>query len=204
MHRLLCARCGDSIHPDTAKRNDSLCVPCVRGNTLTIEQRNEQHRKQRDEERARLESPQYKYWASLVKRVYATSNGFESLSHGDRLYYLVNVLTGEVHNGGFDQFFSNSSGDRYIDTVSTLLELGERTALHLLREAKKVLFGQGHVPTDGVVRFSQMATSSDQHPRYESACRALDELDQRFYASAASIDALLKRIAEQYELYSDA
>jgi hypothetical protein len=204
MQRLLCTRCGDSIHPDTASRNDGLCIPCVRGNTLTIEQRNQLHRNQRDEERARLESPRHKYWISLVNRAYATSDGFESLSHGDRLYYLVNMLTGEVHNGGFDQYFSNSSGDRHAETVAALFELGDRVALPLLREAKTILFGSGVVPVDSVVRFKAMATSSAEHPQYKSVCRDLDAVDQRFYASATDIDALLEHIARRYKLYSDA
>lgn len=204
MDRLLCVRCGDSIHPDTASRNAGLCIPCTRGNQLTIEQRNENHRKQREEERARLESPQYKYWSSLISRVYGDDGGFGSLQHGDRLYYLMNVLTGEVHNGGFDQFFSNSSGDRYAETVEALSEVGDLATLQLLREAKSALFAQDEVPAKRIARFELMATSSKEHPRYESAWKALEELDTRFYASASNVDAALDRVVKAYNLYSDA
>ena len=204
MERLLCVRCGDSIHPDTANRNAGLCIPCTRGNQLTIEQRNEQHRKRREEERARLESPQYKYWGSLVNRVYGDPRGFESLQHGDRLYFLINVLTGEVHNGGFDQFFSNSSGNRYAETVEALSEVGDQATLQLLREAKFTLFAEDDVPTNRVARFELMATSSKEHPRYESALKALEALDTQFYASASNVDTALDRVVAIYSLYSDA
>jgi hypothetical protein len=204
MQRLLCVRCGDSIHPDTASRNAGLCIPCTRGNQLTIEQRNEQQRKQREEERARLESPHYKYWSSLIRRVYGEPGGFKSLQHGDRLYFLINVLSGEVHNGGFDQFFSNSSGDRYAETVEALSEVGDQATLQLLREAKLALFAQEDVPVNRVARFELMATSSKEHPRYESAWNELEELDSRFYASASNVDAALDRVVEIYNLYSDA
>ena len=204
MQRLLCVRCGDSIHPDTASKNVGLCIPCTRGNQLTIEQRNEQQRQQREERRAHFESPQYKYWSSLVGRVYDAPDGFESLPEGDRLYFLLNTLTGEVHNGGFEQFFSNSSGSRYTETVEALSEAGDQVTLGFLLEAKRLLFSQSDVPKDRVARYNLMATSSEEHPRYEAACKALDALDTKFYADASSIDAAIERVAKKYNLYSDA
>jgi hypothetical protein len=204
MQRPLCVRCGDSIHPDTANRNADLCIPCTRGNQLSIERRNENHRKQREEERVHLESPQYKYWSSLISRVYGDQGGFGSLQHGDRLYFLLNVLTGEVHNGGFDQFFSNSSGDRYAETVAALSEVGDQATLQLLLEAKAALFAQDEVPANRVARFDLMASSSKEHPRYESAWKTLDALDKRFYASSSNVDAALDRVVKTYNLYSDA
>lgn len=202
MQRLLCARCGDSIHPDTAKHNGGLCLPCIRGNQLSIAERTERHRKQREEERARYESPEYKYWVSIVKQVHEQENGYENLPPGDRLYYLLNVLIGEVHNGGFDQYFSNSSGDRYAETLAALTEVGAQAPLKLLLEAKQVLFRECDVPKSQRERFELMATSTPEKPQYEAACLALDLLDKRFYASADVIDQALAEVAERYSLYS--
>jgi len=204
MQRLLCIRCGDSIHPDTAKQNEGLCVPCVRGNQLSIEQRSEQRRREREVERAWRESPEHRYWLSLVERVYKQPGGFGALSRGDQLYYLVNVLSGEVHNGGFDQFFSNSSGDRYYETVQALAELEDQATLSLLEEAKSTLFGAVDVPVDGVARFGLMRTASEDHPQYAATVLALDQLDKRFYANAESVSSLLERVATAHDLYRDA
>jgi hypothetical protein len=203
MQRLLCVRCGDSIHPDTASRNNGLCVPCTRGNQLTIEERIERQRQEREERRAFFESPQYKYWRSVLSRVYDTPEGFESLSEGDRLYFLLSTLGGEVHNGGFDQFFSNSSGSRYAETIDALSSTGANATLGLLLEAKQHLFAQNDVPQDRVARFNLMASSSEDHPGYEATSKALDALDKKFYADSSDIDAALDQLAKKYSLYSD-
>jgi Domain of unknown function (DUF4375) len=201
MQRLLCLRCGDSIHPDTAARNDGLCMPCVRGNQLSIEQRKEQRRQALEAGRARLESPAYKYWHTLVGRVYEQPRGFEALSHGDQLYYLINVLSGEVHNGGFDQFFSNSSGNRYAETVAALVEVDAQATLALLLEAKSTIFIDADVPVDRVLRYELMPTSTEEHPDYEAVSAALDDLDDRFYEDPDNLGEVLARIASSHNLY---
>jgi hypothetical protein len=139
-----------------------------------------------------------------VNRVYKQPGGFENLSRGDQLYYLVNVLSGEVHNGGFDQFFSNSSGDRYYETVQALDELGDQATRGLLEEAKSTLFGSAAVPADRVARFGLMPTALEDHPQYEATGSALDLLDKRFYANAETISNLLERVVAAHNLYRDA
>ncbi|GKS87028.1 MULTISPECIES: DMP19 family protein [unclassified Acidovorax] len=200
MQRLPCTRCGDSIHPDTAASNDGLCMPCVRGNTRSIEERREEHRQRREAERADRESPEHLYWIALVDRVYK-GEGFESLSHGDQLYYLLSVLSGEVHNGGFDQFFSNSSGNHYRETVDALKEIGDTVALDLLLQAKAAVFGDAPVPANRVARFDLMRTASEDHPEYEIANQALDGLDRRFWRHAEQFGAQLENLAESHQLY---
>ncbi len=54
-------------------------------------------------DRRYLASPQALYWSALVNRVYDGGEGFAGLSPAERSYYAVSVLSGEVHNGGFDQ-----------------------------------------------------------------------------------------------------
>jgi hypothetical protein len=201
MQRLICIRCGDSIHPDTAARNEGLCMPCVRGNQLSIEQRNEQRKIEREAGRARLESPEYKYWHALIDRVYKQPSGFEALSHGDQLYYLINVLSGEVHNGGFDQFFSNSSGNRYSETVTALVEVKAQATLALLLKAKSVLFDDVDVPIDRTARYGLMRTSSEENPDFEAVNVALNKLDESFYQDPDNLAELLDRIAAMYNLY---
>jgi hypothetical protein len=180
-------------------------MPCVRGNQLSIEQRKEQHRQARAAERTRLESPEHKYWQALVSRVYNQPTGFEMLSHGDQLYFLINVLSGEVYNGGLEQFFSNSSGSRYHETVDALSELGVEVTLAVLLEAKSIIFGAANVPTDRMARYALMPTASEDHPDYDRVNIALDELDRRFYQDPDNLEAVLGHVASTHNLYkSDA
>ncbi|MDR0214556.1 MAG: DMP19 family protein [Comamonas sp.] len=204
MQRLPCTRCGDSIHPDTARQNAGLCMPCVRGNQLSIEERKARHQQQREEERAYYESPAYRYWTALVHRVYGTPDGFDTLSHGDRLFYLLNILQGEVHNGGFEQFFSNSSGDRYAQTVAALTEVEDHASLRLLQAAKLALFADHEVPTDQAARFDLMPTAAEDHPAHETTWQPLEALDAQFYADSSSLDAALDKVVNHYKLYTPA
>lgn len=204
MQRLPCSRCGDSIHPDTATLNGGLCRPCAHGNLLTLEQRKELQRRLREEEQARFDSAQARYWETLVDRVHRQPGGFNALAQGDQLYYLINMLGGELDNGGFHQFFSNPSGGRYRETVAALTEVSEQASLALLLEAKSLLFGASDVPVDPVERYHLMPTSSEHHPEYQAINHALEALDQRFYEhSADALNAALERIAAAFHLYHD-
>lgn len=201
MDRLLCIRCGDSIHPDTAARHAGQCVPCSRGGQGSTRERQEKRAKARAQERERRASPEWRYWSSLIDRVYHQPAGFEALPRGDQLYYLVNVLSGEVHNGGFDQFFSNTSGDRYAQTVSALEELGAHEIQGMLQEAKQCLFGEVDVPRSQTERHRLMASASEDGAVCMRAEAVLDRLDKRFQARADDVGELLTQLARQHGLY---
>lgn len=201
MQRLPCARCGDSIHPDTASRNGGLCVPCVRGNLLSIEERKRHSQEARRTREAFYAAPEYKYWQTLVGKVYGKESAFNDLSPAERLYYLVNVFGGELHNGGFDQFFTNTSGARYRETVAALEEVGAQKSLALLLQAKTILFSNGEVPVDRAVRCSLMPTWDESHPDHDAAHEALDALDKRFYADPDELEQVLDGLAKRHGLY---
>ncbi|MCR1764692.1 DMP19 family protein, partial [Pseudomonas aeruginosa] len=123
--RLPCRACGHLILATTAARNDGLCMPCKGGYRQNIEDGKRFH----TERRRYLASPQALYWSALVNRVYDGREGFAGLSPAERSYYAVSVLSGEVHNGGFDQYFGNSSGDQYQAARAGLRELEAEDAL---------------------------------------------------------------------------
>lgn len=137
--RLPCRACGHLILPTTAARNDGLCMPCKGGYRQNIEDGKRFH----TERRRYLTSPQALYWSALVNRVYDGRERFAGLSPAERSYYAVSVLSGEVHNGGFDQYFGNSSGDQYQAARAGLRELEAEDALALLERAAALLFGDG-------------------------------------------------------------
>lgn len=48
---------------------------------------------------------------------------------------LVDILEMEVNNGGFDQFFFNSSGDRTADTIEALEAIGAQHTASIVKSA---------------------------------------------------------------------
>jgi hypothetical protein len=61
--------------------------------------------------------------------------GLEKLPRGLQLVYLLNALDGEVGNGGFEQFFTNSSGELVPETLAACELIGCRNRAKVLRQA---------------------------------------------------------------------
>ena len=135
--KVTCKTCGVAILESTAAGNEGLCVPCKRGTRKRLEDAKKWYREEREQERS---DPFRKLWRELVHRVYETSGGFNSLSESERQYFAVGLLEGEVYNGGFDQYFFNSSGDYCQYAIDGLEQMGASTALKLLRQAITIVF----------------------------------------------------------------
>ena len=179
--RLPCKLCGDSIHPDTAARNDGLCLPCKGGYRESIEAA----KQRREEEKRRLQSPEQRYWEGLVDRVHDEQVGLDRIAPAERTYYAVSCLLGEVYNGGFGQFFGNSSGALYGLALDGLMELEAETSTSLLLRAKQVAFGDAVVPVDQRARWDAMADTDESNAE-------LGRLDSLFYEDP---DGLAERCA---------
>ena len=160
-------------------KNDGLCMPCAAGIRKSIEASREYYRKRRQSEQ---EDPVRALWLSLVRRV-DQGEGYSGLTLPERRYFAVGLLEGEVHNGGFAQYFWNSSSDCYLDAVAGLEELGATRSLELLLRAKQVVFGFRDVPAFTAQR-RQTTTSDSQLSR-------LDRLDRQFWADP---DGLVERV----------
>lgn len=190
-----CRLCATPIVASTFERNDGLCMPCKGGYRENIEagkRRAEAHRQY-------LASPQALYWNALVNRVYHTAAGFPGLTLAEQRYYAVSVLQGEIYNGGFDQYFGNSSGDHYAHACAGLLELGATQTLALLEEAKRLLFGMEPVPSEQYARQLSMPTYAEER---DLECEAaLDALDTQFYRDTEQLDERLLRYADKHRLF---
>lgn len=169
-------------------------MPCKGG----YRERIEEGKRQRDQERAYEQSAERKYWLSLVNRVYETPEGFDGLAAQEKLYYAVSCLIGEVYNGGFDQFFSNSSGALYAQALNGLFELEADDSAALLVQAKEALFGQQPVPLDRAHRVQLMPTVDADSP---TVSRRLDELDKAFYADPDRLAERCEAYARKHHLY---
>ncbi|MDR3157534.1 MAG: DMP19 family protein [Zoogloeaceae bacterium] len=104
----------------------------------------------------------------------------------------------EVCNGGFDQYFHNSSGDYFDSAVEGLRTIGALESLRLLLAAKEVLFGDAAVPVDTGDRriFLAAADSETESNRDE----ALDALDRAFYEDPDKFADRMREFAKKHDL----
>jgi hypothetical protein len=169
-------------------------MPCKGG----YRERIEEGKRQRERERAYEQSAERKYWLNLVQRVHETPEGFYGLAEQEKLYYAVSCLIGEVYNGGFDQFFSNSSGALYAHALNGLFELEAEASAALLVQAKEALFGQQPVPLDRALRLKLMPTVAAESP---AVSERLDALDTAFYADSDRLAERCAAYAAEHQLY---
>jgi hypothetical protein len=96
---------------------------------------------------------------------------------------LVDVwdLEADVNNGGFDQFFFNSAGDRAAQMIAALKIIGAAQMAAIVEEACRE-FPDGHPAEDRVLRQEQLEPLGDG---------AFEALDQRFFAYPDPVERLL-------------
>ena len=192
MQKVGCLKCGTLILPTTAQRTSGLCMPCSTGTREAIERSRASAREERTLDRT---DPERLLWKSLVSRVHAPGGGFETLSEPEKKYYSAQLLLGEVYNGGFDQFFHNHSGEHFTVASQTLLELGAQRSLHLLRQAKEILFANDEVPRHTPTRRQYLAS----HPIKDDS--SLEELDKEFWSDPDALYEKLSAFATKQGLY---
>lgn len=188
-----CTKCEALVLPSTAERTGGVCMACKNGIRESMEESKEYYKRERELEKT---CPFRLFWSDLVDRVYDEKKGFKTLSDEEKFYYSVNCLSGEVYNGGFDQYFSNSSGENYIYAELGLVQLGATNSLGLLRKAKKLVFGSSSVPKEQHLR--QVATSNGK------VSSALDDLDTEFYKDTDQLSEKLESYAKSKGLVKNA
>ncbi len=189
--KVSCTRCGAVILKGTAAKYAGLCAPCANGTREQIEQGKRWYAA--EAERHRNPSPEDLLWTSLVHRVYRTPQSFAGLSQAEQVYYVTNILSGEVFNGGFDQYFLNSSGGRYRETRDALQQLGASRSLALLEAAANLLFEGQVVPIDEVTRRSQLSARSLS----EAEEATIASLEKQFWDDPDDLGALLAAFAQR-------
>jgi len=122
-------------------------------------------------------------WSHLVKIVFrdsARDEHAEYLGPAARTIYRVGCFHGEVVNGGFSQFFSNSSGNWVPETMDALEQVGATLSRGLLAEAK-TLFPGGVALRDRQERCNLLFAFEKENPDF------LERLDRVYYRD---VDAL--------------
>jgi hypothetical protein len=196
--RVACSACGAQILATTAAKTGGFCMPC-QGN---YRQNIEASRKRIQDDKAYRASPEWKYWEALARRVYQDDEGgFFRLSLEEQKYFAARVLVGEVYNGGFHQYFWNSSADYYARAMELLVELGARESLRLLRDAKDVVFGAQPVPKTKAQRSAVLSRLTTERSPDRTA--KLDHLDKEFWADPDKLSDRIERYAEANALRKD-
>lgn len=98
---------------------------------------------------------------------------FEGLDQHAKIAVCLHQLEAQVNNGGFGQFFFNSSGEYTMDTISALEKVGARSTAKLLRNAVAIAY-PGGFPSDASLHQSELADN-------DSVSDALNALDTAFY-----------------------
>ncbi|MBI2399079.1 MAG: DUF4375 domain-containing protein [Xanthomonadales bacterium] len=120
-------------------------------------------------------------WLMLHARVFVDDrgSGYRRLPSAGKTIWVVNCFIGEVHNGGFHQFFSNSAGDHAAELPAALTEVGALSMLALFRRAARILSKDGVVPVDRVQRNDKLDSI---FPDEDDCYAAFHDLDAEFYA----------------------
>lgn len=98
--------------------------------------------------------------AMIIELSYGLSDkihykGYDSLTQPEKVLNRVYWLESEINNGGFDQFFANSSGDYAIDTPAALEAIGAHHTAQLVKRAIDIFPG-GLPPRDRQQRIEKM------------------------------------------------
>jgi hypothetical protein len=182
--KIPCTDCGAMVLPGTAERTGGFCMPCKNGTRESMNLAKEHAAKERELEKT---CPYRALWRELVDKVYNQSGGFNALSANEKLYYSVNLLSGEVYNGGFDQYFTNTSAENFRDAEYGLVQLGATNSIKLLRQAKEQLFGSNQVPKCQTERWELI--------RKLNRTTDLEALDTEFYLDQDDLDIKLEAFA---------
>jgi Domain of unknown function (DUF4375) len=183
--QVACVECGKPVSARIARRMKGLCLACLGRETTHTRK-----------------DPFYLFYNSLIERVHNSADGFGGLSEAEKLYWAVALLRNEINNGGFHQYFFNSSGSYYDYAEKGLVAVGAVQTLDLLRQAKETVFPTIPVPVDTEVRRNLLPVVEPDSPNPEWE-RKLDELDQRFYANSDNLTPRLEAFAHEQGLVSD-
>jgi hypothetical protein len=79
----------------------------------------------------------------------------EKLNSSQRTFLFVENLEREINNGGFNQFYFNSSGDFSQETLNAFLEIGAEKTAKIVENANSE-FDNGNVPKDRTERQNKL------------------------------------------------
>ena len=107
-------------------------------------------------------------------------DAMKKLNEHERIFYITQTLEQEVNNGGFSQYFYNSSGNFANEAVHAFTQIGALKTAEICKKAVAVFNGQ--VPVDRDER-ENLLESLDCEDFF-------DECDNAFYDYEDDLEAL--------------
>ncbi|MGV8133583.1 MAG: DMP19 family protein [Mangrovibacterium sp.] len=114
----------------------------------------------------------------------------DKLTEEQKQFYYNQCLEREINNGGFNQYFFNSSGDFAHQTVQSLIKIGAKKTADVLQKAIDQ-FPDKNVPQDRTKRQELLEQIE------EKANPIWEELDQKFFAYEDDLNALNIKFVER-------
>lgn len=122
----------------------------------------------------------------------AESVGFEALTPAEQTFITIWSLEADVNNGGFDQYYFNSSGDHARFAPAALRAIGAREAAAIVEEANAI-FGPDGPPRDRDQRQDALeALGEDRSSIFSS-------VDERFFEYPDDLQTLLTDYVQSHE-----
>lgn len=137
--------------------------------------------------------PVYKTWLALMEQ--EEKNGYTGLSTEEQNFWCVYLLDMEVDNGGFHQYFVNSSSDYAFNVLWALEQVGASNASRIARAAFAAIFPEGVVPADQNERYLQLEEFEETHPQFSKEFR---DFDKQYYCDEDEIYIRLEAYARQH------
>jgi hypothetical protein len=128
--------------------------------------------------------------SEAFRAAHARMLSFDELAEADRVLICIWELESEVNNGGFHQYYFNSSGDYAYFAPTALRKIGALSMADIVERANAA-FGPGGPPT----------SRQERQARLTALRKDLwDDLDRQFYDYPDDIATLLERTLEANEL----
>lgn len=119
----------------------------------------------------------------------------DKLTQPQRNLLFVENLEREINNGGFNQFYFNTSGDYSLETVDALLAIGAIKTAEIVKEANSQFPNQEILSDRGERRETLLQIEDIAQPVW-------DKCDEKFYKYQENIlDLLVNYIKENKEKF---
>jgi hypothetical protein len=120
---------------------------------------------------------------NYVCKLCSYGDTFDQLTEPQKNFYFNQNLEREINNGGFNQYFYNSSGDFAHDTIISLQTIGANKTANILQQAIDQ-FPNSAVPKDRAQRQEVLEKIED------TANEVWEQLDQAFYKYEDNLNGL--------------